>query len=544
MASKRGSESVEEVNDVMDRQVPSKRRHGHLEQETREEQRMNGIASLIRTVIREEIPRILQQHLPPSYGLSLNHKIDTSRGRAFQLCFINQLPKKIFTLSKIIAEDGTPLQIELRDTTYHNHIVNEEGALLKIQVCVINGDFGSNGSEKMMTKEEFNAKTLSPREWKGPLLKGDTFVTLKNGVGYINKKIVFSDNSSWTRSGMFRLGVKAVQSSFIGVEIREGISEPFRVKDNRGEVYKKHDCPSLNDEVWRLKRIAKDSKIHMKLSSHNINTVKDLLQLFITNQTSLKEIIGNISRKSWDTIIEHAKACDIDDDKLYVYHWFSAEESVSIVFNCIYNVVEVSFNRQSFRSLETLSLDEKRLVERVKQQAYTNVKDNLKVLETPRHGLVKTLGGAEPVQHGSLDQALQHFDTSIAQQGMWQNLCEASTSISHIDEATDSDQQGNFSIGAYNDENEWPLTESQSQIDHFPICFSPWEQQLNFLYPPFGDGSESINNHCSFSNTAVYISSKGKGKGKGKTIWHKIRSALKWVILHLSKKRKAKLFHS
>ncbi|KAE9598164.1 hypothetical protein Lalb_Chr15g0077631 [Lupinus albus] len=31
MASKRGS--IEEANDDMDRQVPSKRRHGHLEQE-------------------------------------------------------------------------------------------------------------------------------------------------------------------------------------------------------------------------------------------------------------------------------------------------------------------------------------------------------------------------------------------------------------------------------------------------------------------------------------------------------------------------------
>ncbi|KAE9598163.1 putative CALMODULIN-BINDING PROTEIN60 [Lupinus albus] len=311
--------------------------------------------------MREEIPRILQQHLSPSYGLSLNQKNDTSRGRAYQLCFINQLPKKIFTFSKIIAEDGAPLKIELHDTTYHNHIVNEEGSLLKIQVCVLNGDFGSNNGNEKMTKEEFNAKTLRPREGKGPLLNGDdTFVTLKNGVGYITKKIVFSDNSSWTRSGMFRLGVKVVQSTFIGVDIREGTSEPFKVKDNRGEVYKKHDCPSLNDEVWRLKRIAKDSKIHKNLSSNNINNVKDLLRLYITNQASLKEIIGNIPRKSWDTIIEHAKACNIDDDdKLYVYHWFSAQKSVSIVFNCIYKVVEVSFNWPNFRSIETLTLDEK-----------------------------------------------------------------------------------------------------------------------------------------------------------------------------------------
>lgn len=58
-------------------------------------------------------------------------------------------------------------------------------------------------------------------------------------------------------------------------------------------------------------------------------------------------------------MIEHAKACHRDDDKRYIYHCFIAEKSISLVFNCIYEVVEVSFNGKISCSLETLNLEEK-----------------------------------------------------------------------------------------------------------------------------------------------------------------------------------------
>ncbi|KAK7258984.1 hypothetical protein RIF29_24578 [Crotalaria pallida] len=551
MASKRGAQ---EGNDHMHRQNPGKRRHGVIEQEetsiTLNEKWMNELASLIRRVVREEF----QRHLSPSCRLSLNHEGCTSSGgRALELCFMNQLPQTIFTQFKIMAEDGVLLQIELRDATYHHRIVSEEASLMKVKLCVLDGDFGSEN----WTAEEFKAKTLSPRNGKGPLLIGETVITLKNGVGYITNKIVFSDNSCWTRSGMFRLGVEVLQSTFNGAGIREGRSEPFKVKDNRGEVYKKHDCPSLNDEVWRLKRIAKGGKIHNKLSSNSINTIRDLLQLYITNQASLKEIMGNIPGKWWDTIIEHAKTCNIDDDKCYVYLSLAAEQSVSLFFNCIYEVIGVSFNDQSYCLLETLNFDEKRMVERLKQQAYTNVKENLILLETTPHSLVNTLAVVQPVQHGALDQALQQFDFSIAQQGQpetWQNMCGPSTSKSYIDEATLSDQLGSseqqlesedmavnwlgqFTTGgAHNDENQLPI--SGLHTDQLsPLIPSLWEQ-VNFSYSPNVDGAES-SNHSTFPSTAMYIASKGKRR----TVWNKIRTAMKWVILHLSKKRKAKHFH-
>jgi len=55
-------------------------------------------------------------------------------------------------------------------------------------------------------------------------------------------------------------------------------------------AYKKHHPPSLNDDVWRLEQIAKDGKIHDRLSLHGIHTVQDLLRLYTTNPSSLLEV--------------------------------------------------------------------------------------------------------------------------------------------------------------------------------------------------------------------------------------------------------------
>ena len=58
----------------------------------------------------------------------------------------------------------------------------------------------------------------------------------------------------------------------------------------------KHYPPSLNDEVWRLKHISKDGKVHKRLSNElGINTVNDLLQLHKTNPSLLKEVLRKTS---------------------------------------------------------------------------------------------------------------------------------------------------------------------------------------------------------------------------------------------------------
>lgn len=55
-------------------------------------------------------------------------------------------------------------------------------------------------------------------------------------------------------------------------------------------VYKKHYPPSLADEVWRLEKIGKDGAFHKRLSSENINTVKDFLTMLHLDTQRLRNV--------------------------------------------------------------------------------------------------------------------------------------------------------------------------------------------------------------------------------------------------------------
>lgn len=62
-------------------------------------------------------------------------------------------------------------------------------------------------------------------------------------------------------------------------------------------AYRKHYPPALEDEVWRLEKIAKDGKFHKKLADANINTVQDFLKLWFVNPQSLRQV--KLERIRW-----------------------------------------------------------------------------------------------------------------------------------------------------------------------------------------------------------------------------------------------------
>ncbi|TKY61554.1 Calmodulin-binding protein 60 G [Spatholobus suberectus] len=530
MASKRTyDEENHQGNDDRDLHVRAKRRNADPQQ-VEVTNLFTVLEPLLRKVMEEVIPPMLQRYMSPCCRSCLNQRGATSGGRTLQLCFVNRLPSEIFTLANLTAKGGGPLQIELRYAESQQRVVTEVGSTMKAQICVLDGDFGFGGNEDW-TAEEFDAQTKEPREGRGQLLKGDKIIELKNGVASINQNIVFTDNSCWTRSKTFRLGVKIVQSNSARADIREGRSESFKVKDNRGESYKKHDRPSLTDKVWRLKSIAKGGKLHRQLSSNGVKTVKDLLRLNTTG--SLREKFGNIN--TWGKIIAHAKDCELDDDECYMY--LATEQLTSLVFNCIYEVVEVNFYGQNCgRPLQSLNLEEKRLVERVKQEAYKNLQ-YLVPIETTQDDIVKTLTGTLAAPYGAPEQGLRQpfliapqdgsllgFDQLRALRGKVPlNSCAGGQVVP--EEAYVNDANGI---------NGWALTQ-MDQFD-FGSCFTPnhsnqWEQP-NCAFP-CGEGA-SCSNPSFFPNTAVDIR---RSKGKSKTVWQKIRNALKWVIPHVAKSR-------
>lgn len=159
-----------------------------------------------------------------------------STGRGLRLRFVNKLPHTIYTESRLEAEDRSPVQIELVDASTNRRVVSGPLSSIRIEILVLDGDFGKDGQE-IWSEQEFNSKVLRQREGKKPLLTGDLNVTLKEGLGCIGE-VVFTDNSCWMRSRKFRLGARIVQRVSGEVGITEGRSEAFVVKDHRGEGLK------------------------------------------------------------------------------------------------------------------------------------------------------------------------------------------------------------------------------------------------------------------------------------------------------------------
>ncbi|WVZ08649.1 hypothetical protein V8G54_021995 [Vigna mungo] len=255
--------------------------------------------------IRNTIREVVELQLP---RLTSSIQTEISGGRRFlKLVFRNELPDTIYTMSKLKARDNNPLEVVLFDTKSKSIVSDENDPLssIKVEICALDGEFGSDGSENW-SKDEFKSKILRPRSNKGQLLKGDTVFALKNGVGFIHNQ--FTDNSHCIRTGRFRLGAMVAKSNMNdALIIKEGISKPFRVKDYRSELNKRMD-PTLSDEIWHLKHISKKGKIFELLSKNGIHTVGDFLKELETNPLSLEEKLGKIpSKRKREEIYKQAK---------------------------------------------------------------------------------------------------------------------------------------------------------------------------------------------------------------------------------------------
>ncbi|KAK2638187.1 hypothetical protein Ddye_025982 [Dipteronia dyeriana] len=205
---------------------------------------------------------------------SLDLQIKNSEQVALQLQFINnKLPDKIYKNDEIKDDSDGSVEIKLISITSGETI--EQGPLssMKIQIVVLDGDFGL-GDYENWTEEEFKDKILTKRQ-------------LLNGTD-----LRFIENSSRRPPcKKYRLGATVLQSNSNRghVRIKEAITKPFRVLDYSGRKYKKHDLPSLDNEVWHLKRIKQDRKFHMRLINNNIHTIRDFKQMYKTNPVKLKE---------------------------------------------------------------------------------------------------------------------------------------------------------------------------------------------------------------------------------------------------------------
>ncbi|KAK2385499.1 protein SAR DEFICIENT [Trifolium repens] len=303
----------------------------------------SGLEPLLRRVVNEEVERAMIQCYPPrsitkSSSLRLKAMEEPS---CFEFVFKKKLSLPIFTGSKIVDMDGNSINVILVDKSNGQEVPTSLPHPIKIEIVVLDGDFPSNEKESSWTSEEFNSNIVKERTGKRPLLTGELNLTMRDGIAPIGD-IEFTDNSSWIRSRKFRVAVRVAPGTNQSVRIREGMTEPFVVKDHRGELYKKHHPPNLKDEVWRLEKIGKDGAFHKKLTKEGITTVQEFLKLSVVDPLRLRKILGmGMSEKMWEVTIKHAKTC-VMGNKLYVYRG----PQFTIYLNAICQMVKAYVNGQ------------------------------------------------------------------------------------------------------------------------------------------------------------------------------------------------------
>ncbi|MBA0873437.1 hypothetical protein Goshw_002264 [Gossypium schwendimanii] len=306
----------------------------------------SSLEPILRRVVSEEVERALAKLAPPRLnGRSSPKCLEGPGGGSLQLRFRSRLSLPLYTGGKVEGEQGAAIHIVLVDSSTAHVVTTGPEASMKLDVVVLEGDF-SNEDDEDWTQEEFDSHLVKERPGKRPLLTGDLQVTLKEGVGTLGD-LTFTDNSSWIRSRKFRLGLKVASGYCEGIRVREAKTEAFTVKDHRGELYKKHYPPALNDEVWRLEKIGKDGSFHRRLSAEGIFTVEDFLRLVVRDQQKLRNILGSgMSNKMWEALLDHAKTCVLSG-KLYVYYTDDSRNS-GVVFNNIYELNGLISGEQYF----------------------------------------------------------------------------------------------------------------------------------------------------------------------------------------------------
>ncbi|XP_047046443.1 uncharacterized protein LOC124651397 isoform X1 [Lolium rigidum] len=326
-------------------------------------------ANMVQRVVSEEVGKAISRHFNAAAAAPPRQLVGWNQRPRYQLMFLNGL-KPVYTMMKLEAKDGSALRVAIVE-----NLENDQSSIVRfgylssarVEVVVLHGNFNAK-NEESWPPEEFNKHIVWGREKSAKLLNGDLTLKLSGGEAFL-ESANFTDNSSFTSTKKFRLGLRLVNAS--GERVLEGITEPFRVKERRVEGFEKHYPPLLDDEVWRLEKIGKNGAYHQALSGSGIYTVQKLLQSYKKNEQKLFKTFTKMSPAAWKAIIGHAMTCKVGD-ALYLYE--IKENNMGLFFDAILQLVGVKFG-DCYKPVDQLDQVEKNLVEILKQGAYENMKD-------------------------------------------------------------------------------------------------------------------------------------------------------------------------
>ncbi|KAL2934182.1 Protein SAR DEFICIENT 1 [Bienertia sinuspersici] len=377
---------------------------------------INSIEPLLRRVVNEEVERGIQRNMR-TMTKSPSLRIQAPEPAYLKLVFLNKtLPSTIFTCNKILDINGESLKLVLVEKIGDRITPEILRQPLKVEIVVINGDFPSPDCNTW-TVHEFSKNITKERSGRRPLITKDVNFTIRGESCVTLGEIEFTDNSSWIRSRKFKLGARVISETPNGVRILEALTEAFVVKDQRGELYKKHYPPALEDEVWRLEKIGKDGKFHKRLDQAGIKTVQDLLKQSVVDPNKLKKILvggkAGMSDRMWETVLKHAKTCNIGN-KLYIYHESNYEYTIMLDATC--NIVSITnFDGQIYSPAHftTDRVKQNETMEELVKNAYENW-NSLEVVEGQGNESLQQFQGKYNVAElNNLQQNITAYDQTV-----------------------------------------------------------------------------------------------------------------------------------
>ncbi|KAH6832688.1 hypothetical protein C2S53_015428 [Perilla frutescens var. hirtella] len=300
----------------------------------------NGQQEMFKAVIEES-----QKLLP---GGTRN---DVPKERILLLKFSDEVLDPVHTRKELRGIKDSPLQVALVDETGKTVTHGSESSA---SVEILLAEASGKDDEHNATHGNFERRIIKTGDKKKPHFAKSVYIKLKQGVGNLID-VKLGQPSAWTKNCKCSLGVRLVPK-FIGITVQEAWTAPFQVKDNRIELYKNYDRPSLGSKVWRLKGIGRSGKPHRRLEEEKIKTVQDLLFWLTVNCEGLQKILCAVGSK-WETIVKHAQTCNIDDKRIF-FHKSSTEPQMGVIYDVVGDLKGV-INESRFVPINNLSADKK-----------------------------------------------------------------------------------------------------------------------------------------------------------------------------------------
>ncbi|KAL6623613.1 hypothetical protein ACP70R_033492 [Stipagrostis hirtigluma subsp. patula] len=282
-----------------------------------------------------------------------------------RLCFMSDLKPRIYTGESITDENNAPIKLEMRKGG--EKITRGPFSKMKVEIVALQGEFSNDGPDDW-SEEESDRHIVQGREGQVQMLGS---AQLRNGEVELSH-IRFTEASRWKPLVIVARVCKNKMAA-TGM-VREALTKPVMVLDRRGKEHEKSHPPKLDDEVYRLEKIAKNGSRHSRLKENGISTVQDLLKTLNTDPRELRKILDMENRHSdWSKMTTHAKDCLIQE-KPGLKRYQNEEGNVVLYFNCVHDLVGAAFPHD-YVDANGFDPRQKALVDSCKGHAYERLED-------------------------------------------------------------------------------------------------------------------------------------------------------------------------